>query len=496
MSVIRPTKQQVNRVSLTFTSDPSKYSSDLAEIDTLLSSGDVLFDTVSLENITLSGLQDINGKTGADGVRVLVNGQSDQAQNGGYIMRAGAWQRVTDNMFKGVFCVIRDGDAQTKDTIYLQSRPDGAPDGSSSAWFRRVDSRYVHVSSIDGSYFVETFLGVLDASGGRSALELGDMAVKDTVEVTDLEVSDAVASLLDDSSIIGMRNTLGLTGAITLLQPKRALTGLKSSRAYSETNDYVGYLGTDNNWYRIDPNGTLLSGVYVGVTTCNVPIASYGDRVILFSEPSTSTRRYSTDGGATWNAATNSTSGNSLAADINRTTGVVCATYSGSSSNIARSTDWGATWADVGLGAAASYSSLVTDNVATWLVATVSSMRRSTDDGATWASVTLPGSGFINRLSYANGRFIIYDSSAAKIHHSTTGATGSWTSFDAPSGVSAQNIYYRDSRYFLDFGWSFLLDDPTSWTIESTGQQLSANKICFLGGNMYTIVNNLLYVIS
>lgn len=170
MSVIRPTKQQVNRVSLTFTSDPSKYSSDLAEIDTLLSSGDVLFDTVSLENITLSGIQDINGKTGADGVRVLVNGQSDQAQNGGYIMRAGAWQRVTDNMFKGVFCVIRDGGATTKDTIYLQSRPDGAPDGSSSAWFRRVDSRYVHVSSIDGSFFVETFLAVLDASNGRSAL--------------------------------------------------------------------------------------------------------------------------------------------------------------------------------------------------------------------------------------------------------------------------------------------------------------------------------------
>lgn len=157
-------------MSLTFTSDPSRYSTDLAEIDTLLSSGDILFDTVSLENITLSGLQDINGKTGADGVRVLVNGQSDQAQNGGYIMRAGAWQRVTDNMFKGVFCVIRDGDAQTKDTIYLQSRPDGAPDGSSSAWFRRVDSRYVHVSSIDGSFFVETFLAVLDASNGRSAL--------------------------------------------------------------------------------------------------------------------------------------------------------------------------------------------------------------------------------------------------------------------------------------------------------------------------------------
>lgn len=169
MGVIRYNKQQTNRRGLTFTADPSRSSSDLEEINDFLAASQLLFDTYADTNLTLSGIQTINEVTGADGVRVLVNGQSDQNQNGGYVMRSGAWDRVNDSMYRGVVCVITGGNAY-KDTMFIQSRPTDAPDGSSSAWFRRVDNRQVAVSSILASAFVSSFLGSPDASGGRSAL--------------------------------------------------------------------------------------------------------------------------------------------------------------------------------------------------------------------------------------------------------------------------------------------------------------------------------------
>jgi len=47
-------------------------------------------------NVTLSGLQTIDGISGADGDRVLVWKQSDQRENGIWIMHSGAWVRAID----------------------------------------------------------------------------------------------------------------------------------------------------------------------------------------------------------------------------------------------------------------------------------------------------------------------------------------------------------------------------------------------------------------
>lgn len=188
MGVIRYNKQQTNRRGLTFTADPSQSSSDLEEINDFLAASQLLFDTYADTNLTLSGIQTINEVTGGDGVRVLVNAQSDQNENGGYVMRSGAWDRVNDSMYRGVVCVITGGSIY-KDTIFIQSRPVDAPDGSSSAWFRRVDNRQVAVSSILGSAFVNSFLSSMDANGGRSALGLGDAALEN------VGVANGVASL-------------------------------------------------------------------------------------------------------------------------------------------------------------------------------------------------------------------------------------------------------------------------------------------------------------
>jgi hypothetical protein len=52
--------------------------------------------TVSTYNISLSGIQTIDGVTLSAGDRVLVNGQTNAAYNGVYIVASGAWARASD----------------------------------------------------------------------------------------------------------------------------------------------------------------------------------------------------------------------------------------------------------------------------------------------------------------------------------------------------------------------------------------------------------------
>lgn len=53
-------------------------------------------DVATIENITLSGLQDVDGVTGEADLNVLVWKQTDPSENGIYLMKAGAWERRSD----------------------------------------------------------------------------------------------------------------------------------------------------------------------------------------------------------------------------------------------------------------------------------------------------------------------------------------------------------------------------------------------------------------
>jgi hypothetical protein len=52
--------------------------------------------TVTTTDIALTGVQNINGAIGAAGDRVLVANQTVTAQDGIYLMQAGAWERAGD----------------------------------------------------------------------------------------------------------------------------------------------------------------------------------------------------------------------------------------------------------------------------------------------------------------------------------------------------------------------------------------------------------------
>jgi hypothetical protein len=74
-------------------------------------------DVVAVANVaSLSGLQTIDGVTGAEGLAVLLTAQSTGAQNGPYLMSAGGWTRRGD-MDTSSECVVGSGWRVTRGTL-------------------------------------------------------------------------------------------------------------------------------------------------------------------------------------------------------------------------------------------------------------------------------------------------------------------------------------------------------------------------------------------
>jgi len=83
----------------------------------------------TLANITLSGLQTIDGYTTLAGDRVLVKNQSNAANNGIYIASATAWSRSADMdawaEFVGAICFVSYGAVQMSSAWYCSAQPGG-----------------------------------------------------------------------------------------------------------------------------------------------------------------------------------------------------------------------------------------------------------------------------------------------------------------------------------------------------------------------------------
>jgi hypothetical protein len=79
-------------------------------------------------NVTLSGLQTIDGVVGADGDRILVRTNTTSSQNGIYLMASGAWTRATDantwSSFVGMIVTVAEGAAR-KNHVYISLATQG-----------------------------------------------------------------------------------------------------------------------------------------------------------------------------------------------------------------------------------------------------------------------------------------------------------------------------------------------------------------------------------
>jgi hypothetical protein len=89
-------------------------------------------------NITLSGLQTIDGYTTLAGDRVLVKNQTNAANNGIYIASATAWSRSSDMdawiEFVGAICFVSYGSLQIGSAWYCSAQPGGTLGVTANNW--------------------------------------------------------------------------------------------------------------------------------------------------------------------------------------------------------------------------------------------------------------------------------------------------------------------------------------------------------------------------
>ena len=128
-------------------------------------------------NITLSGLQTIDGVTVAAGDRVLVKNQGTQANNGIYIASANTWSRSPDadaySELVSAFLFVESGSTQAGTAWYCTSQPGGTLGTTAIVWSNfSVASAYTAGTGLTlaGSQFSITNTGVTAATYGSASI--------------------------------------------------------------------------------------------------------------------------------------------------------------------------------------------------------------------------------------------------------------------------------------------------------------------------------------
>lgn len=112
-------------------------------------------------NVTLSGLQTIDGVSVVADDRVLVKNQSTASQNGIYDVASGSWARsldfsTNDDVFQGVVVIINSGNTYS-DTMFVLTTPDPITLASTSLTFEQLTtSQYFRVSGFTGNQTLTT----------------------------------------------------------------------------------------------------------------------------------------------------------------------------------------------------------------------------------------------------------------------------------------------------------------------------------------------------
>jgi hypothetical protein len=191
-------------------------------------------------NITLSGLQTIDGVSLAAGDRVLVKNQSNAINNGIYVVAVGAWTRATDanvtaNVTAGLFTFVAEG-TQNSDSGWILTSDDAITLGTSTLTF--VQFSGAGMITIDGASTASVTNGLekdgnylrLDVRLKRIANLTGVTANKliyvngtDTFDVTDFTAT--ARTLLGGADAAAMRTTLGLGSMATQSSLNVSITG-------------------------------------------------------------------------------------------------------------------------------------------------------------------------------------------------------------------------------------------------------------------------------
>jgi hypothetical protein len=190
----------------------------------------------TLANITLSGLQTIDGKAVVAGDRVLVKDQSTAANNGIYLASASAWTRSSDaNSWDELICAITfiEYGTQAGGAWFCTAQDGGTLGVTAVNWSQFTTSATYSAGTgltLTGTVFSITPVGTASTYGSAS-----------TVPVFTTNASGQVSSVTNTNIAIGATQiTSGTIDSARLSGSYSGITGLGTLTDLTVTNAIVG----------------------------------------------------------------------------------------------------------------------------------------------------------------------------------------------------------------------------------------------------------------
>jgi hypothetical protein len=190
----------------------------------------------TLANITLSGLQTIDGKAVVAGDRVLVKDQSNAANNGIYLASATAWTRSEDaNTWDELICAITfiEYGTQAGGAWFCTAQDGGTINVTANNWSQFTTSATYSAGTgltLTGTVFSITPVGTAATYGSASS-----------VPVFTTNASGQVSSVTNTSIAIGATQiTSGTIDSARLSGSYSGITGLGTLTDLTVTNAIVG----------------------------------------------------------------------------------------------------------------------------------------------------------------------------------------------------------------------------------------------------------------
>jgi hypothetical protein len=204
--------------------------------------------TISDTNLTLSGVQNINGHTGAENDRVFVNAQTNPLENGMYVMISGAWYRdgdfeVGDHPGKTLFMITSGNEANkiyeientVDDTVgtnaYTAKLSDINPGGSNTDYYAiactqtNTDFAITDNSLLYKGWAQFIFPGtdnIQQAITARAIVWVDASSKKADFRIRDITNGNTIVEILDidneDPAIIEILNTMNAPTAPAIFE--------------------------------------------------------------------------------------------------------------------------------------------------------------------------------------------------------------------------------------------------------------------------------------
>jgi hypothetical protein len=210
-------------------------------------------------NITLSGLQTIDGATMSAGNRVLVKNQTDATENGIYLASAGEWYRAPDaassrNINKGVLVWVQGGAANANKVFYFSVlAPDLGTDNillvemdfGGSAGLSDAPSDSNQYARYNGTWVALDYATLADARAATAGLNIFTTELIETAAEL-VALTDAATVAVDWDSAINFSLTLG--GNRTLGNPTNGQPGTWRTLVVTQDGTGSRTLAYDTNY--------------------------------------------------------------------------------------------------------------------------------------------------------------------------------------------------------------------------------------------------------